>query len=521
MVITLIMKNIIILFAFILLFGFDGICQNQCLDASFGNAGIVQQNYGNDSVFPKSIAIQPDGKIVVGADIVTGSNRDFMLTRFNSNGAVDANFGINGKIAWDFNNSKDFLKKIIILNNGKILIGGNSLVAGFQKYTFIRLNSDGSLDYTFGMNGKISYGIVANQHRFFQDMVVDSIGKISFIGHSNTENIEYFYYWTSSHINYIVQLNADGSLNTNFGVAGVFQLVPSVYTIINKIVILQNQDILFAGKCQNDSVGWRNVFIGKLNQSGAIDSVFGNNGFQNVDWAPIIESADLIVSNSNNIYVITNRGDNGFYSHSIVKVNSAGIFDMNFYFYYDYNFSDISKKVKLLSLNQSIFYLADSQYWDGVLDQRNYKLMTLSNSGAIDVNACGQVEILVDIEADDIDYAIDAAIQNDSKIIQLGTGGFNYINMIRYSNPVLNGMEDNDEKNERPFVFPNPANSKLIIQNAYGTVKITNLAGEIMDQITNNQSQIILDISSYAQGIYFISAIDNHQQVQHLKFVKE
>ncbi len=515
------MKTYIFLCFSILYFGFDALSQNQCLDPSFGNAGIVQLNFGTDSIFPKSIALQQDGKIVVGSDIVVGQNRDFIISRFNTDGSIDANFGVNGNIVWDFNISKDFLKKIIILTDGKILIGGNSIVSGFQKYAFIRLNYDGSLDYTFGMNGKISYSIVANQHHFLQDMVVDNLGRINFIGHSFIENIEYYYYWTSDHVNYIIQLNADGSLNYNFGDTGVFHLVTSTYTVINKLSLLQNQDIIFAGKNKNDSLYWRNVFIGKLDQTGIIDTVFGNNGFRIVAWTPILHAADLIVSNTNDIYATSNIGDNGYYFHSIVKVNSTGNIDMNYNFNYNFHFDNIHKKVKLLSLNQSIFYIEDSLYWDGAAIQRNFKLMALSNTGVIDLNACGQGEIIVDIEPDDIDYSINAALQNDSKIVQLGTGGFNNITMIRYLNPVLNTIEDIDDIKERPIVFPNPANSNLIIQNAYGTVKVTCLTSEIIDQITNNQSQVIIDISRYVQGIYFISVNDKHGQTHHIKFIKE
>ena len=106
------MKKIIYLFGCFVCLCFDVVSQNQCLDASFGNAGILQVNFGNDSVFPKSIAIQQDGKIIVGSDIISSSNRDFMLSRFTSDGTIDSNFGVNGHLILDFNNnSDDFLKK--------------------------------------------------------------------------------------------------------------------------------------------------------------------------------------------------------------------------------------------------------------------------------------------------------------------------------------------------------------------------------------------------------------------------
>src|SRR5262249_49872239 len=71
---------------------------NGTLDASFGTNGIVSISAANaNQVLPDAIALQPDGKIVIGGAEKTG--------RFLTNGAPDVTFGTNGvsqMAAWPF-----------------------------------------------------------------------------------------------------------------------------------------------------------------------------------------------------------------------------------------------------------------------------------------------------------------------------------------------------------------------------------------------------------------------------------
>jgi uncharacterized delta-60 repeat protein len=67
-------------------------------DTGFGTAGVVV--YGVDHTVPVGLAIQPDGKILVGS--TAGTNADgggsFALARFNSSGSVDNSFGTGGRV---------------------------------------------------------------------------------------------------------------------------------------------------------------------------------------------------------------------------------------------------------------------------------------------------------------------------------------------------------------------------------------------------------------------------------------
>lgn len=96
-----------------------------------------------------SIAVQPDGKILVGG-LFTSYNGTAKtnLIRLNSNGSLDATF-ITGT-----GPTGGYVKQVILQPDGKIIIIGNfTAYNGTPKSRIVRLNADGSIDNTFGGTG--------------------------------------------------------------------------------------------------------------------------------------------------------------------------------------------------------------------------------------------------------------------------------------------------------------------------------------------------------------------------------
>jgi len=121
------------------------------LDASFGTAGETTTRIGrNDRAF--SVALEPDGRIVASG--VT--NADFALVRYNSNGTLDGSFGAGGKVITDFTGSSDAAMAVAIRSDGKIVAAGQSFVGSSFDFAVARYNSNGTLDPSFGTNGKVT-----------------------------------------------------------------------------------------------------------------------------------------------------------------------------------------------------------------------------------------------------------------------------------------------------------------------------------------------------------------------------
>ncbi len=70
---------------------------NGSLDTSFDGDGRVTTPIGASQDIAESIVIQSDGKIVVAGRSSNGSNDDFAVVRYNSNGSLDTSFDGDGK----------------------------------------------------------------------------------------------------------------------------------------------------------------------------------------------------------------------------------------------------------------------------------------------------------------------------------------------------------------------------------------------------------------------------------------
>lgn len=128
---------------------------NGNLDNTFGINGVSNIDLGaNGLSIPNSIIVQSDNKILVSGTLnINNSNVfNYAVTRLNENGSLDTSFANNGfyktMVGISPSGSCSDMK---LLTNGKIIVAGN-LKSG-TGIGLLRLNSNGTLDITFGTNG--------------------------------------------------------------------------------------------------------------------------------------------------------------------------------------------------------------------------------------------------------------------------------------------------------------------------------------------------------------------------------
>jgi uncharacterized delta-60 repeat protein len=184
------------------------------LDPTFGIGGRVR--YEDSSGYPLSArasAIQSDGKIIVAGSIgVPPDGADFVLVRFKTDGSLDATFGIGGKVTTDFG-QWDWATAIAIQPDGKIIAAGTGGTASNRDFALARYSPDGSPDVTFGVGGKVTtdfYGL----HENVGALAIQSDGKIVAAGLVYQSGLA-----TSSDFG-LVRFNPNGSLDTAFGIDG-------------------------------------------------------------------------------------------------------------------------------------------------------------------------------------------------------------------------------------------------------------------------------------------------------------
>jgi uncharacterized delta-60 repeat protein len=188
-----------------------------------------------------AIAIQSDGQIVVGLEAT------LPLLRLNSSGTVDSAFNINIGSGPDGG-----VHAIAFQTDGKILIGGEfTHVNGSARGRIARLNKDGTLDGTFTPGAGADYTI--------EVIVPLADGKIYVGGQFHT--------YRQISRNGIARLNSDGSLDATFTPGqGANYPVYSMAIQTDGKPIIGGFFTLFDGHPQNA--------VARLNTNGTYDATF-------------------------------------------------------------------------------------------------------------------------------------------------------------------------------------------------------------------------------------------------------
>jgi uncharacterized delta-60 repeat protein len=129
------------------------------LDPGFGTGGIVTTDFEGADNFGLALAVQPDGKLIVGGNAcaAAGSTQpgcDFALARYDARGELDPTFGSDGRVRTDLGSTMDTVFGLALQPDGKIVAVGSGPGSGVMpESAVVRYSADGSLDPTFGSGG--------------------------------------------------------------------------------------------------------------------------------------------------------------------------------------------------------------------------------------------------------------------------------------------------------------------------------------------------------------------------------
>jgi uncharacterized delta-60 repeat protein len=213
---------------------------------SFGSPyGYITQPIGLSEDYGFSLAIQPDGKILLGGYCNNGGYTDFCIARFNSNGTLDTSFGSSNGYIIQSIASYDYGVSLAIQPDGKILLGGSCNNGGNIDFCIARFNSDGTLDTSFASTNGYIIQPIGSSYDYGQSLAIQPDGKILLGGFfNNGSNTDFF----------IARFNSDGTLDTTFGTSGkVIQPIGSSHDYVQSLAIQPDGKILLGGFCDNGS----------------------------------------------------------------------------------------------------------------------------------------------------------------------------------------------------------------------------------------------------------------------------
>ena len=286
------------------------------LDYTFGNNAVVKTEinaFSSDEI--RAIALQADGKIVVGGTTTANAstNTNIVIARYLADGSnLDASFGVGGKTIIDFQGTQDQVYAMAIQTDGKILVAGSTVNGANIDFSMARININGTLDATFGTNGKVQVSLA--NYSIGRALAMQTDGKIVAAVFVEGDFG-------------VLRFNNNGSLDNSFDGDGkvIIDYGLNSFDEVYGIAIQPDGKILISGNTDKD--GTDDFAIMRFNTNGSLDNTFGSGGKTHVD----INSGDLYPSialfPSGKIIL---AGQSGYANYGIAYFNPNGSLDTNF-----------------------------------------------------------------------------------------------------------------------------------------------------------------------------------------------
>lgn len=500
------MKNIL-LFIILFLLKFSVSAQSGSLDISFGTGGKVTTDFGSGYDDGRSVAIQNDGKIVVAGTSHNGTNTDFSLVRYNSDGNLDNTFGSGGIVTTDFGSDYDYGSSVAIQSNGKIVVAGYSRNGTYYDFGLVRYNNDGSLDNTFGTFGKLLTDIGGESDLAFS-LAIQSDGKILVAGYCDDGLSADFA---------LVRYNTDGSLDNSFDSDGKATTdFGSPGDEGSSVVIQTDGKIVVVGHTQ---ISRYHFALVRYNNDGSLDNTFGSGGKVITDFGGYGYGGDMgrsVAIQGDGKIIVAGYSFNSDYCYfALARYNNNGILDNAFDFDGKVTTANGMGNSLVLQSDGKIIVAGESV----VLG--DWGLIRYNTDGSLDNSFDSDGEVNTDFGSTN-EYAWSVAIQSDGKILLAGVTG-NYTNgnfaVARYNGDVSVGMEEKKEISDER-IFPNPSSGIFTInlknKTAETKICVYDVLGNcVLDKISVKNSNQEIDLSNQAKGIYFMEIIsDREREVQ-------
>lgn len=257
---------------------------NGQLDTDFGVSGRLMTNLPTISNYVGGVAIQTDEKIVIGG--ICGVR--LCAVRYDANGsAIDTTFGNSGRIentpTGSFNRETYAL---LVDASDRVLLGGTCSISGQTVFCLSRFTSNGLVDTSFDSDGLAQIPALPGGQDYAYAMAIQNDGKVLLTGQAfNTigsgSGSTVFDFAT-------VRYNDNGTIDTSFGAPDGFVVtrIADTYSEARAVVARDDGKIIVAGYCEDFSPSGERFCLVGYNSDGTLDTSFNGSGVSKLLLGP-------------------------------------------------------------------------------------------------------------------------------------------------------------------------------------------------------------------------------------------
>ena len=386
--------------------------------------GIVTTDFGG-SDFGSSIVLQSDGKIIVAGESSGGGDGGFAVVRYNADGSLDTTFDGDGKVSTDFG-GLEYATSAALQSDGKIVVAGYNGISssGGGDFAVVRYNTNGSLDTTFDGDGRVTTDLGGWDKA--ESVKIESDGKIVIAGYTGISS--------SGGGDYaVVRYNSNGTLDTSFGANGNGKVINNVGTedYVHSLIVQSDHKIVVIGESGISSSGGSDFALVRYNADGSLDTTFGVGGKVTTDFrfgdfvggAAIQPDGKIVVVGAS--YYLADMAVSGGQDFVIVRYNSNGTLDTSFDFdgkiVADFGGSDSAHGVTLQSDGKIV--VTGSTSPAGGSGSGEVIVVRYNTNGTLDTTFSG--DGIIKTAVGDESEGKSVVVQSDGKILVAGASASN------------------------------------------------------------------------------------------------
>jgi uncharacterized delta-60 repeat protein len=395
------------------------------LDPTFGTEGKVTTDFGSENEEVHALVAQPDGKIVAAGSSWPGLGPHFTLARYNADGSLDSTFGDGGKVVTNMiGDEHDYASAHALLQqpDGKLIAVGDAYQPdlGHAVFALARYNADGTLDSTFGADGKVLAAVDREPSISREDeghaAALAPDGKIVVGGVSGLYPQDFA----------LMRFNTDGSVDTTFGTEGRVTTDFGASDTIQGVAVLPDGKILAAGYGGKEEGNENEDFaLARYNVDGSLDSGFGTGGKVLTDVSTNRDEAAALVVRPNGKIVVGGPAYVGvtfcatdacrYFGFALAQYNPDGSLDKSFG-----KGGTAMQDFALSSADYALQLLPDGRLAAvGYLDDNDFGLALFTPNGSL-IDTLGKKGKIIARFGPYRDTAYAVALQPDGKIVIAG-----------------------------------------------------------------------------------------------------
>ncbi|WP_028583034.1 delta-60 repeat domain-containing protein [Desulfogranum mediterraneum] len=301
------------------LLSWDTVLAGYTLDRSFGEQGRAGDLVWSYGARANDVVVQSDGRIIVAGSASSSADHDFSLLRLLADGRPDPSFNEDGRVTTAVGRQDDEALAVGLLSDGRIVAGGYSFNGTDRDFALACYLDDGSLDRSFGQEGVVVLPI-GNSHDEVTALAIGPDDRIVVAGVADG---------TNGRVMVAAAFLRDGSSDLGFGEQGVALFGIGADAIAQGVLIQEGGRIVLSGSYRDGETTSR-VLVG-LQADGSLETDFGVEGLTPAATAfAFSEGYGLTQDAAGTLYLAGAAGLEGQRDPVLFRFSSQGEVDHSF-----------------------------------------------------------------------------------------------------------------------------------------------------------------------------------------------